>query len=1013
MSEKIIVGPINKGLRNDRTAFIIDNDSFPKLINAYQWRGRIKRKRGTSLLNRLQRFFNSLSTSYNSGPIFITLDGLGNGNILTGFSLQVNGNLVPGTVVITASGGPTVYTDPTEDGYLTPTGTGGPNTINYATGDIHIPAQAGNTVTVSFNYYPDLPVMGLEDFIDSAAQFPRTLGFDTKYSYNILTNSPYNIYDVSFYKNPPTGTYPGYIEKTIPTPTSWNGQNYQQFWTTNFQGALWTTNGITVPFTKTNIGMQYAPKTSITFVSITATTITVNIAGNPLVIGDFVFFNEWTSLTPANANNLNFQTGYVTNVVGTIVTITLPFATLPIDTYSPGIIQYLTNRSDPTKDCLRWYDGDPTNGNATNPVINGHLGWVNFAPPLIFSTGNNLSIDDLPVGIYYLVGARIVIPFKDRMLFFGPVIQTSVPNSQVYLQDTVIYGQNGTPYYTASFTGPVNSATTIFNPILTPLNQSAAPNAYFEDLTGFGGNISEGSSNPITTVGPNEDVLIVGFSNKETRFVYTGDDIIPFNFFTINSEFGSASTFSVVTLDRGVLKIGDRGIILSSQVASQRIDLEIPDQVFQISLINNGAQRVTAQRDFINEWNYFTYPVATNSYIFPTQTLQYNYREETWGIFNEAFTTYGQFRRTTGYTWATIGSKYPTWSVWNDPWNAGASNLEQPEVIAGNQQGFVLFREEGTTEQQSLYIKSFSGNILTVPDHCLNDGDYIIINGCLGTISAQVNGKIFQVIAISGSPNTFMLSPGITSGTYFGGGYIIRMYIPQIQTKQFPVSWGMARKTRLGPQQYLLTRTTLGQIELQIFLSQDAVNAYNAGPIVPEDNSSNDSLVYSDVLYTCPESANLGLTFSNSNFQMLVDPNTGASSQAQIWHRMNTSLLGDTVQIGFTLSDEQMRSLIPSFTSSAITGATQAYPCVLNCTASFSPGSLVQINEVNGMTQLNGNNYEVISSDGTHVTINVDSTLFNAYIDNGIVSALILPNQFAEIELHSFILDVSPSQVLA
>ena len=28
--------------------------------------------------------------------------------------------------------------------------------------------------------------------------------------------------------------------------------------------------------------------------------------------------------------------------------------------------------------------------------------------------------------------------------------------------------------------------------------------------------------------------------------------------------------------------------------------------------------------------------------------------------------------------------------------------------------------------------------------------------------------------------------------------------------------------------------------------------------------------------------------------------------QQQIWHRMNTSLLGDTVQMGFTIADEQM-----------------------------------------------------------------------------------------------------------
>ncbi len=56
------------------------------------------------------------------------------------------------------------------------------------------------------------------------------------------------------------------------------------------------------------------------------------------------------------------------------------------------------------------------------------------------------------------------------------------------------------------------------------------------------------------------------------------------------------------------------------------------------------------------------------------------------------------------------------------------------------------------------------------------------------------------------------------------------------------------------------------------------------------------------MLFTCPESTNLGLTTANINLQMPT-----AIQQQQIWHRMNTSLIGDTVQIGFTLSDEQMR----------------------------------------------------------------------------------------------------------
>lgn len=892
MGEKIVVGPVNRGLRNDRTAFVIDNDSFPNLINAYQWRGRVKRKRGTSFLGRLTRFFKSTSISYSSTAT-ITLDGSGNGNILTGFSLQANGNIVPGSVVIFDTVSSITYTDPAKNGSLSPSGS-----INYATGAITIGAAAGHTVNATFLYYPDLPVMGLRDFIFNSTQFPGTLGFDTTYSYNISAVFPYNIYDVSFYKNPPTATYTGYVQKTNVTPTTWNGQNYQQFWTVNYQGALWATNGIPEPFNSTNIGMQFKPIVAVTVTSGGPPAIVnLQITAHGLSVGDFLFINEVVTTT-----GINYQTGYITAVVdANNVTVEFPNATIATNG-TGGIAQYLTNRANPTLDCIRWYDGDPTNGSATNPMLTGHLGWVNFMPPL---SNGIASIADLPAAQYYLVGAKIIFPFKDRLLFFGPVVQTSAVGAvPIFLQDTVVYSQNGTAYYTASFTGNPALAITVFNPILVPVNQTATPNSYWSNQTGFGGFLTAGIDQEILTVGANEDVLIVGFTRLETRLVYSGNDIIPFNFYIINSELGSGSTFSAITLDKGIITRGSRGFIITSQVESRRIDLEIPDEVFQLNLLNNGNERVTAVRDYINEWIYFTYPVNTenpNNYIFPTQTLQYNYRDDSWAIFHECYTAYGSFRKQTGFTWATVGTIFPTWASWNQPWNAGASTLLQPKVIGGNQQGFVLERDDGTDEGNSLYIQNIVGSVVTSPDHCLNVGDYIIISGALGTVSTAVNGNIFSVSIVT--RNTFTLNPPIASGlTYLGGGLIKRMYVPFIQTKQFPVSWGNARKTRLGPQQYLFTTTDVAQITLLIFLSQDPDNPYNSGPIVPSPNSNNNSLIYSTVLYTCPESTNLGLTPANVNLQMPT-----AIGQSQTWHRMNTSLLGDTVQVGFTMSDTQMR----------------------------------------------------------------------------------------------------------
>lgn len=881
--QKLMLGPFSRGLRKDLTAFAIDNESFPTLLNAYQWRGRIKRKRGTSLLGRLARYFDSTSVSYNTGGTTITLNGSGEGNLLTNASwtLETNSSIVPGSVEITI--GVNVYTDPAMDGTLSPSGS-----IVYSTGAITILAEAGNAASANFRYYPVLPVMGFEDLNLRPTQSSGNIAFDTKYSYNVLTSFPYLNYDVTFYKNPASSG--SYTQKTNPTSFYWNGQNYQQFWTTNYQNAFWATNGLRVPFVTTNVGMQFKPILTVTVGS--TTTATLEITGHGLVVGDFVFVNEVATTT-----GINFQTGYVTTVTDADnVIVTFPNATIATNG-TGGIAQYLTNSSDATKDCLRWYDGDPTNGSVTDPVPNGTNGWVNFCPPLSYL---DYSISDLPQDQYYLVTCKMLFSYRDRLVCLGPVVQAS-SGSPIYLPDTAIFSQNGTPFYTCSFTGDPTLSNIEFNALLVPTNQTATANAWFEDVIGYGGFRSAGRSESIISMEFNEDVPIVGFQTFQTRFIYTSNDVQPFDFYLINTEYGTISTFSAINTDRGVITRGSRGIIITSQVDCDRIDPLIPDQVFEMKLINNGAERMCSQRDFVNEWIYMTYPSNQDNYSYPTETLFYNYRDGSWAIFKESFTCYGLFRKQTGFTWDTVGFVYPTWDSWNDPWDSGTSTLLNPEVVGGNQQGFLIIKADGTGEAESLFIQNISGSVVTSPDHCLNEGDYITIKNVLGTIGNEVNGKVFSIQTVT--QNTFTLNPNLeNSGTYLGNGVIVRLYRPYIQTKQFPAFWDSGNKVRIGVQQYLLTKTGSGRIQLLIFLSQNSDDPYNFGPVYPLPNSLNDSLVFSNTLFTCPESTNLGLTPANINLQMPT-----AIQQQQIWHRMNTSLIGDTVQIGFTLSDEQMR----------------------------------------------------------------------------------------------------------
>jgi hypothetical protein len=97
-------------------------------------------------------------------------------------------------------------------------------------------------------------------------------------------------------------------------------------------------------------------------------------------------------------------------------------------------------------------------------------------------------------------------------------------------------------------------------------------------------------------------------------------------------------------------------------------------------------------------------------------------------------------------------------------------------------------------------------------------------------------------------------------------------------------------------------------VTVNIYLSQNPDESFND----PFINVPPNSLVYSQVMFTCPESTNIGLTPANVNLQMPT-----AEGQYQIWHRFNTSLIGDSFQIGITLSDDQMRNL--TYATSEIT----------------------------------------------------------------------------------------------
>jgi hypothetical protein len=858
----------------------------------------------------------------------------GAGNLITTYGFGDTATIVPGSVSLVVNSDQT-YID-ARDGTLSGS-SGGTGTINYATGAFTTSAGANNTVTGSFSYFPGNVSEGQRDFINqSESLFPLMLSFDTTNAYQVNQTSTPFFYNVTFYKG-------------SQVPFEWSGQDYQQFFTTNYQGALWATNGKAgfnfLSGTYDNSGGHGGSGSmNIWFV------FKNGVADfTTLVIGDKLFFNEWA----AGGVTLNGIVGTVSDVTNAASgNYKVTFAANQTVS-STGIVQLLTN-SIGSQDGIKWYDGDPTNGSGV-PNSTG-LGWVNFAPPLTAAT---VAIDGSSTQKWYLIGAVAIAAFKDRLVFFNPTIGTS-SGMVLPLQDTALWSWNGTPYYAL----PV------------PSNQTADVRAYYVDQTGLGGYLPAGISAPIVTVSNNEDVLLVGFGGgrgRKARFVYTGNDLQPFLWYSINSELPSDSTFSSITLDKGALDIGTYGISMTDQQSSQRIDLDIPDSVFQISSINNGLQRVNSVRDFFREWVYFNYPINNSQWKYPTQSFLFNYRDNTWAVLYENFTSQGTFRYTTGETWATL--LYDNWDQWVDPWNSGTASAQFPNIVGGTPQGYVMIKGEGTGEGPCCTIYAIAtanagtATQITSYNHCLTDanpntyaGDFIYITGALlnsnitgitqanpcvittnnnftvgetVTISSvqgmtQLNGNSYIISAASATSitinvdstgfsayttggivnlvgqfngligkviqvvdaNNFVVDIAFPSGTYSGLGVFAKLSQPFMQTKQFNPYWDQGRQVRLSTQKYLMDYTFNAQVTVNVNLSQDPDTVWNT--------NQNDALVYSQIMYTCPESTNLGLTPANTNLQMPT-----AQSQYQIWHRFNTSLIGDSVQIGLTLSTQE------------------------------------------------------------------------------------------------------------
>lgn len=213
MADRFFIAPYDKesGLQTNFKPWLIPDQAFALLNNAYVFRGRVRKRFGT-------RWFGNTQMSSRFAVVVGSTDGSGNA---TGFVPLTGGVpiITPAIGQMFAIGNDTytVYTLGTPANLLNNVVPVGAATFDTTTGAFSF---TGAAASQPIYYFPALPVMGLLSFENSNVNNAFVIGFDTQFAYTYSA-----------------GNWVRLSGETTPGAATWKGTDSDFFWGTTWTGS--------------------------------------------------------------------------------------------------------------------------------------------------------------------------------------------------------------------------------------------------------------------------------------------------------------------------------------------------------------------------------------------------------------------------------------------------------------------------------------------------------------------------------------------------------------------------------------------------------------------------------------------------------------------------------------------------------------------------------------------------------------------------------------------------------
>lgn len=336
--------------------------------------------------------------------------------------------------------------------------------------------------------------------------------------------------------------------------------------------------------------------------------------------------------------------------------------------------------------------------------------------------------------------------------------------------------------------------------------------------------------------------------------------LVPFSLKPVNAEFGSSCINSVLSVDKYLISLSSLGIIQTDGFDVKRVDIDkIPDEFLKINRENQGDKKIFSIRDIKNHLIYFGF--AEDS-PFPDKVLCWNYMLDSWSFFDFSFTAFGFSDDFASFDWKI------------SPNSKRLENLK-PQILAGNQQGFIfVLNSSKTTHAPELSITNMNPitQEIQIENHNLKTDDWVEFTNALFTPSDKL-GKVEKI-----DEDKIKVKNLTFTGSYVGNGFVTRVPKLNIKTMEWTFTVGEGKRFRMPYADFLLSDTTHGEITILTLLNSEALVSVKKG------------LIGTNVI------------------RMKKENVLGAFEQDIRWHRLFLHSQQAGVQFQIFLNDNQMES---------------------------------------------------------------------------------------------------------